>query len=187
MIKNIKKEKFFWILYLIFLPFLVCFNFPIFNFSNDYVGFLSIFLDNETNTIMGININSLNIYLILLFIVLFISLTLRYSKNNKNIFNLLNILLLIAYFILPYNILTIFIFIYILMFVNKSYLSLFIYTFSLNILGMLSRFILEYGEVSNKLNFTIKNILIQLIFLPLLVILILIFIKKLNKNNICKK
>lgn len=56
-------------------------------------------------------------------------------------------------------------------------------TFILTCLGMLCRYILEYGEVSNTINFTIKNILLTLIFMPILVIIITLLIEKIIKSK----
>lgn len=67
--------------------------------------------------------------------------------------------------------------------VNKNYLFMYFITFILTCLGMLCRYILEYGEVSNTINFTIKNILLTLIFMPILVIIITLLIEKIIKSK----
>ncbi|WP_317367151.1 hypothetical protein [uncultured Tyzzerella sp.] len=61
---------------------------------------------------------------------------------------------------------------------NKNYLLMYFITFILTCLGMVCRYILEYGEVSNTRDFTIFNILITLIFMPILVMLITLLIEK---------
>ncbi len=61
---------------------------------------------------------------------------------------------------------------------DKNYIAMYFITFILTCLGMIFRYILEYGEVSNTRDFTIFNILITLIFMPILVMLITLLIEK---------
>ncbi len=54
----------------------------------------------------------------------------------------------------------------------------------LTVLGMICRYILEYGEVSNTRNFTPFNIMSYLVIIPIFIVVIYHFIiKKLQKNN----
>lgn len=54
---------------------------------------------------------------------------------------------------------------------------LFVYaaTFSLTVIGMILRFLLEYGEHSNTINFTFLNIIMYLTLIPLLVTLFYLY------------
>ena len=62
---------------------------------------------------------------------------------------------------------------------NKNYLFMYFVILILTFLGIF----LEYVEISNVINFTIKNILLTLIFMPILVIIIILLIEKIIKSK----
>lgn len=55
---------------------------------------------------------------------------------------------------------------------KKSHFKVFILTLIFTVLGMVLRYILEFGEVSNTLNFTTNNVLITVLVVPLFVTLV---------------
>ncbi len=55
-----------------------------------------------------------------------------------------------------------------LAFPEISWLWIFSINFGITILGMSARYFLEYGEVSNTYNFTLKNIVIHMVIMMLL-------------------
>ncbi|MEI5907909.1 hypothetical protein WAK64_12670 [Bacillus spongiae] len=63
---------------------------------------------------------------------------------------------------------------------NKG-LTIFLLTLLFTSVGMVLRYILEYGEVSNTVNFTMRNIMITIVFIPLFVTLVNITVVKFNK------
>lgn len=50
-------------------------------------------------------------------------------------------------------------------FPKVTWLWIFILNFGITILGMLARYFLEYGEVSNTYNFTLKNVMIHMVIM----------------------
>lgn len=56
----------------------------------------------------------------------------------------------------------------VLVFPKISWLWIFVINLGITILGMGARYFLEYGEVSNTYNFTLKNIVIHMIIMMLL-------------------
>ena len=52
------------------------------------------------------------------------------------------------------------------------------------ILGMVARYLLEYGEVSNTYNFTIKNIVVHIVIMMLLSMIFWIQAKKQPEEHI---
>ena len=55
-----------------------------------------------------------------------------------------------------------------LVFSKISGVWIFVINLGITILGMVARYFLEYGEVSNTYNFTLKNIVIHMIIMMLL-------------------
>lgn len=55
-----------------------------------------------------------------------------------------------------------------LMFPKATWLLVLFLNFGITILGMIARYFLEYGEVSNTYNFTLKNIVIHIVIMMLL-------------------
>ncbi|MGM7683308.1 hypothetical protein ACSVDA_14260 [Cytobacillus sp. Hm23] len=55
---------------------------------------------------------------------------------------------------------------------RKKVLTVFLITFFLNVVGMGFRYILEYGEVSNTVNFITSNIFFSVLVIPLFVTLV---------------
>ena len=53
-------------------------------------------------------------------------------------------------------------------FQKASGLLIFVLNFGITILGMIARYFLEYGEVSNTYNFTLKNIVMHIVIMMLL-------------------
>ena len=53
-------------------------------------------------------------------------------------------------------------------FQKASWLLIFVLNFGITILGMIARYFLEYGEVSNTYNFTLKNIVMHIVIMMLL-------------------
>jgi len=53
-------------------------------------------------------------------------------------------------------------------FPKVTWLWIFILNFGISILGMIVRYFLEYGEVSNAYNFTPKNIVMHIVIMMLL-------------------
>lgn len=50
-------------------------------------------------------------------------------------------------------------------FPKVTWLWIFILNFGITILGMIARYFLEYGEVSNTYNFTLKNIVVHMLIM----------------------
>ena len=55
-----------------------------------------------------------------------------------------------------------------LIFPKISWLWIFVINLGITIWGMIARYFLEYGEVSNTYNFTLKNIVIHMVIMMLL-------------------
>lgn len=53
-------------------------------------------------------------------------------------------------------------------FPKKTWLLILLLNFGITIMGMLTRYLLEYGEVSNTYNFTPKNIVVHIVIMLLL-------------------
>ena len=56
----------------------------------------------------------------------------------------------------------------VIMFPKVSWLPILLLNLGITIMGMVARYFLEYGEVSNTYNFTLKNILIHTVIMLLL-------------------
>lgn len=56
-------------------------------------------------------------------------------------------------------------------------------TFSLTVLGMIFRYILEYGEVSNTYNFTILNVVSYIAIIPIFTVVMYYYILKYISKN----
>ncbi|QVK21297.1 hypothetical protein KHQ82_02905 [Mycoplasmatota bacterium] len=66
---------------------------------------------------------------------------------------------------------------------KKSYIKVFLLTLFTTAIGMGCRFLLEFGEVSNTVNFTVTNILLFLILIPSFVMFAYLIIPKINSNK----
>lgn len=64
------------------------------------------------------------------------------------------------------------------MFPNAKWLSILFLNFGVTILGMVARYLLECGEVSNTYNFTLKNILVHIVIMMLLSMMFWMHTKK---------
>lgn len=64
--------------------------------------------------------------------------------------------------------------------VEKSAFKVFLFAMTFTIIGMICRYLIEYGEVSNTINFTLMNIIIFLIAIPSLVTISYMFTKLKN-------
>lgn len=159
MIKDKEKlNKILWILIFIIIPLYLIFNFPIFN------------LATYTKNIIGIAFT----------IIVSIVILKKEVDNNKAISMILAIIMFTLNMKLYGIVLIASIFSLI---TNKNYLFIYFVILILTFLGIFLGYILEYGEVSNTINFTIKNILLTLIFMPILVIIITLLIEKIIKSK----
>ena len=55
-----------------------------------------------------------------------------------------------------------------MMFPKVTWLMVLLVNFGVTIMGMVARYFLEYGEVSNTYNFTVRNILVHVVIMMLL-------------------
>ena len=69
------------------------------------------------------------------------------------------------------------------LFVNATWMSVILINFGITILGMTVRYFLEYGEISNIYNFTLKNIVIHILIIMLLSMMFWMQTKRKNING----
>ncbi|MGM7684598.1 hypothetical protein ACSVDA_20965 [Cytobacillus sp. Hm23] len=63
----------------------------------------------------------------------------------------------------------------------KKVITVFLLSLISNAIGMVFRYVLEFGEVSNTVNFTMSNILISLLAIPLFITIVYFIINKYNQ------
>ncbi|MDD2481580.1 MAG: hypothetical protein PHC44_07900 [Lutispora sp.] len=69
------------------------------------------------------------------------------------------------------------------LFPNSSAMFIILFNLIATIVGMGSRFLLEFGEVSNTYNFTIPNIILHIVVAVVLSSVTWLFLKKSTDNN----
>ncbi|WP_250278587.1 hypothetical protein [[Clostridium] colinum] len=148
-------------LIIIFIPFYITFNFPIFSIMLNKIELI------------------LTIFTVLIFILLW--------RSTLNITTIISTMLCISIFTLHPKLQGVLLISLLFYLLNKRYVFIYNITFVLISLGILCSFILEYGEVSNLQKFTITNIVLTLIFMPILILITVILLEKARKVKINKK
>lgn len=153
-----KLNKILYGLILIHIPFHITFAFPIFDMTMD------------TKNIIGIGFT------------LIVSIVILKKEMDKN--KAISIISVISFIVLDIKLVGIVLIAILFSLIsNKSYLSMYFITVILTCFGLFCRYTLEYGEVSNERDFTIKNVVSTLIFMPILAIIITVLIKNNTKNK----
>ncbi len=151
------SNKVMYITFMIFMPILIGASFPIFN----------------------IKLNNREIFLIILGIIINVFVITNNLDKNTIISTVMTTSMLT---LRPFYII-IFIGCFICLIRNKNYFYMYLFTIIVTCLGMLFRYIIEYGEISNVRNFTIINITSTLIFIPLLSIIVSKIIDKFSQSE----